>query len=93
MVVVAVRVGDHRAAATPAIRAGKAVFVEWPLGRGLEETSALAALAREKGVRGMVGAQAMQSPALHKVLFLDCGQFAVCLLLCLLLFCVDGRGD
>ena len=67
MVVVAVKVGDHKKAAVPAIKAGKAVFVEWPLGNGLEETKELAALAKQYGVRGIVGGQAVQSPALKKV--------------------------
>lgn len=67
MVVVAVKVGDHAAAALPAIDAGKQVFVEWPLGRGLAEAEELARRAREKGVRAIVGNQARQSPALLKV--------------------------
>ncbi|KIP11345.1 hypothetical protein PHLGIDRAFT_124986 [Phlebiopsis gigantea 11061_1 CR5-6] len=67
MVVVAVKVTDHKKAVTPAIKAGKAVFVEWPLGRGLDETKELAALVKQHGVKGFVGAQAMQSPALRKI--------------------------
>ncbi|KIP11347.1 hypothetical protein PHLGIDRAFT_124987 [Phlebiopsis gigantea 11061_1 CR5-6] len=67
MVVVAVKVTDHKKAVTPAIKAGKAVFVEWPLGRGLDETKELAALAKQYGVRAIVGAQATQSPVLRKI--------------------------
>lgn len=67
MVVVAVKVTDHKEAARPAIKAGKAVFVEWPLGRGLRETQELAELAKQQDVRSIVGAQAVQSPALRKV--------------------------
>lgn len=71
LVVVAVKVTHHKEAVLPAINAGKAVFVEWPLGNGFSETEELAALAKEKGIRGIVGAQAVQSPALRKVLVIN----------------------
>ncbi|GJE92404.1 Gfo/Idh/MocA family oxidoreductase [Phanerochaete sordida] len=67
LVVVAVKVGEHRAAALPALAAGKPVFVEWPLGNGLQETQELAALARAKGVKNIVGNQVRFSPALLKI--------------------------
>lgn len=67
LVAVVVKVGDHKEAVLPTIEAGKDVFVEWPLGNGLEETRAIVEAARRKGVRGIVGAQAIQSPAVQKV--------------------------
>ena len=67
LVVVTVKVADHRANALLALEAGKDVFVEWPLGRGFEEGKELAELARKKGVRTMVGTQATQAPFVRKV--------------------------
>ena len=67
MVVVAVKVADHKEAIIPAIEAGKDVFVEWPLGKDLAESRELAELARKKGVRTVIGNQAIQSPMLLKV--------------------------
>ncbi|HXG50216.1 MAG TPA: Gfo/Idh/MocA family oxidoreductase [candidate division Zixibacteria bacterium] len=62
-VVVAVRVPAHYALARKAIEAGKHVFCEWPLGANTREAEDLAALAREKNVRTMVGLQRRASPA------------------------------
>ena len=67
LVAVVVKVGDHKEAVMPAIEAGKDVFVEWPAGKGIEETRAIAEAVRKRGVRGIVGAQAIQSPAVQKV--------------------------
>ena len=46
-----------------AIEAGKHVFCEWPLGANTKEAEELAALARKKNVRTMVGLQRRASPA------------------------------
>ncbi|KAH8832028.1 hypothetical protein DL96DRAFT_1451655, partial [Flagelloscypha sp. PMI_526] len=56
---IAVSVGSHLhfKAVTPALKVGKNVFVEWPAGANLKETEALAALAKVKGVRTLVGLQ------------------------------------
>jgi predicted dehydrogenase len=68
MVVVSIKVPHHAAMLEPAIRAGKDVFVEWPLARDLAEAEHLVALAKEKGVkRTLVGLQARQNPAIVKV--------------------------
>ena len=67
MVVVAVKVADHKEAILPALEAGKDVFVEWPLGKDLAESTEIAELARKKGVRTIIGNQAIQSPMLLKV--------------------------
>jgi predicted dehydrogenase len=60
-VVVAVRVPAHYELTRNAIEAGKHVYCEWPLGANTKEAEELAALAREKNVRTMVGLQRRQS--------------------------------
>ncbi len=62
-VAVAVRVPAHYALCKNAIEAGKHVFCEWPLGANTKEAEELAALARKKNVRTMVGLQRRASPA------------------------------
>jgi predicted dehydrogenase len=67
LVVVSVKVPQHRELVTTALEAGKDVYCEWPLGNGLAEAEALAALARARGVRAIVGLQARASPAVRYV--------------------------
>lgn len=67
LVVVSVKVTMHYALAMPALRAGKDVFVEWPLGNDLKEAEEMAAQAKEKGVKTIVGLQARYRPAIMKV--------------------------
>jgi predicted dehydrogenase len=62
-VVVAVRVPAHYELTKNAIEAGKHVYCEWPLGANTKEAEELAALARHKNVRTMVGLQRRGSPA------------------------------
>ena len=62
-VAVAVRVPAHYELSKNAIEAGKHVFCEWPLGANTKEAEELAALARQKNVRTMVGLQRRASPA------------------------------
>ena len=62
-VVVAVRVPAHYELTRNAIEAGKHVFCEWPLGANTKEAEELAARARQKNVRTMVGLQRRASPA------------------------------
>jgi len=64
VVAVTVKVPHHRELVEAAVRAGKHVFCEWPLGNGLEEARAMDALAREAGVKAVVGMQARFSPVL-----------------------------
>src|SRR6266567_3896025 len=49
-VAITVKVPHHLELATAALRAGKAVYCEWPLGNGLNEAETLAVLARKQGV-------------------------------------------
>ena len=62
-VVVAVRVPAHYELSKNAIEASKHVFCEWPLGANTKEAEELAALARKKNVRTIVGLQRRASPA------------------------------
>ena len=63
---VSVNVQGHYDITKPALQAGKDVFVEWPLARNLVEAEELVALAKEKGVRTLVGLQARQNPTILK---------------------------
>jgi predicted dehydrogenase len=67
VVAVTVKVPHHLELATAALDAGKAVYCEWPLGNGLKEAEALAALAKKKGVLAVVGLQARSAPAVAYV--------------------------
>ncbi|KAF1844168.1 NAD(P)-binding protein [Cucurbitaria berberidis CBS 394.84] len=66
IVAVSVKVPQHYDLIRPALEAGKDVFCEWPLARNLAEAEELVQLAKEKGVRTLVGLQARQSPAIIK---------------------------
>ncbi|EYF08479.1 putative oxidoreductase [Chondromyces apiculatus DSM 436] len=67
LVVVSVKVPLHHALVTSALRAGKHVFCEWPLGNGLDEALSLRDLAVEKGVQHVVGLQARASLVINQV--------------------------
>src|SRR6266853_3447321 len=62
VVAITVKVPYHLELATAALRAGKAVYCEWPLGNGLKEAESLAALATKKGVLAVAGLQARSAP-------------------------------
>src|SRR5574342_560721 len=62
-VAVAVRVPAHYELCKNALEAGKHVFCEWPLGGNTQEAEELAALARKKNLRTIVGLQRRASPA------------------------------
>ncbi|KAF2622536.1 NAD-binding Rossmann fold oxidoreductase family protein [Macroventuria anomochaeta] len=66
IVAVSVNVPEHYALTKPALEAGKDVFVEWPLARNLAEAEELTQLAKDKGVRTMIGLQARQNPSVVK---------------------------
>jgi len=65
IVTVAVKVPHHLEIVKAAIEAGKHVYCEWPLGNGLSEAEEMAALARRKGVLGVVGTQAPVAPEIE----------------------------
>ena len=62
IVTVTVKVPPHFEIVKAAIEAGKHVYCEWPLGKDLAEAEEMAALARAKGVLGVVGTQAPFAP-------------------------------
>ncbi len=61
-VAVSVRVPRHYEPTMAALEAGKHVYTEWPLGANLREAEEMAELAREKGVKTMVGIQERHAP-------------------------------
>ena len=63
-VAVVVRVPLHHGLTMDALGAGKDVYTEWPLGANSQEAQEMADLAREKGVRTMVGLQGRCAPAM-----------------------------
>lgn len=62
LVVVAVNVTQHNDIVLAALEAGKMVYCEWPLGRNLAEAEAMAALARKKEIRTVIGLQGRFAP-------------------------------
>jgi predicted dehydrogenase len=67
VVAVTVKVPHHLELATAALNAGKAVYCEWPLGKGLKEAETLAALASQARVLAVTGLQARSAPAVAYV--------------------------
>lgn len=67
LIVVTVKVPQHKKLVTEALEAGKEVFCEWPLGNGLAETEEIVALAKQKGLKGFVGLQSRVVPAINYV--------------------------
>ncbi|KIY00455.1 uncharacterized protein Z520_04140 [Fonsecaea multimorphosa CBS 102226] len=65
--VVSTRVDSHYDVVVPALQASRNVFVEWPLATTTEEARKIATLAKEKGVRTMIGFQARASPSINKI--------------------------
>lgn len=65
VVAVTVKVPHHFELVKAAIHAGKHVYCEWPLGNGLAEAEEMAALAKAKGVLGVVGTQARVAPEIE----------------------------
>ena len=59
---VSVRVPYHHELTMDVLRAGKHVYTEWPLGANLREAEEMADLAKQQGVRTLVGLQGRCSP-------------------------------
>ena len=64
VVTVAVRPRFHYPLAMAALRAGKAVFCEWPLALDTAEAEEMAGLAARRGIRTAVGLQGRFAPAI-----------------------------
>lgn len=62
---VVLRVPMHRAPTLAAIRNGKHVYTEWPLGKDTAEAEEMLAAAEAGGVRHMIGSQSRFSPTLR----------------------------
>ncbi|KAK1994445.1 oxidoreductase family protein [Colletotrichum falcatum] len=67
LVVISTRVDQHYNTAMPIARAGKSVYVEWPLAENAGRARELADAARASGARTAVGVQGRFAPALLKV--------------------------
>ncbi|CAG8952096.1 hypothetical protein HYFRA_00000834 [Hymenoscyphus fraxineus] len=68
LVVCSVRCHLHAPSIRPALKAGKDVYVEWPLARTLKEAEELLALKNASGVKNAyVGLQDRQLPAIQKI--------------------------
>ncbi|WP_084629326.1 Gfo/Idh/MocA family protein [Patulibacter americanus] len=67
LVVVTVKVPHHREIVDVALAAGKDVYCEWPLGRGLADARAMVDRAADRGVRTLVGLQPRVSPTVLRV--------------------------
>lgn len=67
LVVITVKVPYHFELASAALRAGKSVYCEWPLGNGLQEAAALQQLAAQHQVRAVVGLQSRATPEMRYV--------------------------
>ena len=63
LIVVSVKVPTHHQLVMAALRAGKPVFCEWPLGANLAEAKEMAGSARERGLRTIVGLQGRSDPS------------------------------
>lgn len=57
LVICATRVDKHYETSLPSVRAGKDVFIEWPVAENGEKASELARVAKEAGGRGICGLQ------------------------------------
>ncbi|KAM0540690.1 hypothetical protein ACHAPJ_013543 [Fusarium lateritium] len=67
LVVCSVNVDKHHMLTTPALRAQKKAFVEWPLGATLSEAQEMAELANKHGLKTIVGTQLRGDPLISKV--------------------------
>src|ERR1700685_76254 len=65
IVSVCVKVPDHRDLVLSAMKAGKHIYCEWPLGRNMSEAEELAAAARVAGVHVAIGLQTRMNPVLR----------------------------
>ncbi|KAF5557209.1 transcription co-repressor GAL80, partial [Fusarium phyllophilum] len=67
LVVVATRVDVHHSSALPSVKAGKDLYVEWPLAQDVKHARELVDAAREKGVKTIVGLQGRYAPPIKKL--------------------------
>lgn len=72
LIVVSVKVPDHRDVVMRALEAGKNVYCEWPLARDLAEAEEMAHAAEVAGARTFIGLQARSSPVVRWLRQLVC---------------------
>jgi predicted dehydrogenase len=65
--VVSTRADTHYEVALPALKAGKNVYVEWPLAATTAQAKEMVSLAREKKLKTIIGLQGRASPSIKKV--------------------------
>lgn len=66
-VAVVVQAANHHQSVLAALKAGKHVYCEWPVGTSLQQTEELAAVAHQQGVVTAVGLQGRYTPALQYI--------------------------
>lgn len=66
LIVVSTRVDTHYGLAKTAVNAGKNTYVEWPLGSNVDQAHELVSLAKEKGVKTVIGLQGRREPSVLK---------------------------
>ena len=64
LVAICVKVPHHHGIAKAALNAGKHIYCEWPLAISVEQADELAALARRRGVKAMIGLHMRGSPVM-----------------------------
>ncbi|RGP80264.1 hypothetical protein FLONG3_1565 [Fusarium longipes] len=67
LVVVATRVDVHHSNALPNVKAGKTVFVEWPLAQDVKHAKELVDAANDNNAKTLVGLQGRLSPPVVKI--------------------------
>ncbi|NVZ19666.1 Gfo/Idh/MocA family oxidoreductase, partial [Pseudomonas costantinii] len=75
VIAVTVKVPAHWEILKAAVRAGKHVYCEWPLGIDLAQAQALAQLAADNGVKAVIGTQARVTPVMRQLRELVAGGF------------------
>jgi predicted dehydrogenase len=67
MVICATRVDVHHQTILPSIKAGKSVYVEWPLAQDLKHANELADAAKASGSKTIIGLQSPVSPVARSI--------------------------
>ena len=65
--VVSTRVDTHYDVGLPALRAGKNIYIEWPLAATVAQAQEMVSLAKEKNVKTIIGFQGRVSPTILKI--------------------------
>lgn len=65
--VVSTRADTHFDVALPALKAGKNVYVEWPLAATTSQAKEMLSIAREKKLKTIVGLQGRASPSIKRI--------------------------